>query len=146
MGKYFEEFKVGEVFVTPARTITETDVVTFAWISADWNPPHTDAVHASKTIFKERLAHGPLIASATIGLLFRTGILDGTSMALLDMQYKFLGPVLIGDTIRVAVEIAEARPSTTKPDRGVVVFRTRTYNQNDVLVGEGSWPIMMARR
>ena len=40
---YLEDYEVGEVFVSPGRTITETDVVLFASLTGDWHPLHTDA-------------------------------------------------------------------------------------------------------
>lgn len=146
IGKYFEDFEVNDRFVTPSRTITETDIITFAWISADWNPPHTDKVFAeNKTDFKQRLAHGPLIQSASIGLLFRTGVLDGTSMALLENQWVFKAPVFIGDTITCLVEIAEKKESK-KQDRGVIYYKVKTYKQDDTLTGEGTFTILMSRK
>lgn len=145
LGKYYEEFETNQQFVTPSRTITETDVVTFAWISGDWNPPHTDKVFAEKTSFKQRIAHGPLILSASIGLLFRTGVLDGTSMALLDTQWVFKSPVFLGDTITCLVEV-EAKKECKKLDRGVITFKVKTYKQDKSLTGEGKFVIMMGRQ
>ena len=37
MARYFEEYQEGEVFRSPGRTITETDVVSFSALSGDWN-------------------------------------------------------------------------------------------------------------
>lgn len=145
-GKYFEDFKVGDRLLTPSRTMTETDIVSFAWITADWNPPHTDAVVAEKTFFGRRVLHGPLICSASLGLVYRTGILEGTSLAFLDWHWRFLAPVFIGDTLTVLSEVTEVRPSKSKTDRGAVTFNIKTLNQDDVVVGEGAWTIMMARR
>ena len=59
-GLYFEEFEIGKIFQSPGRTITEADVVTFAGLSGDYNPLHTDAEFAKETIFGERIAHGML--------------------------------------------------------------------------------------
>ncbi len=61
--KYFEDFNVGEIAVTRARTITETDIVNFAALTGDWYPLHTDIEYAKKGPFGERIAHGLLILS-----------------------------------------------------------------------------------
>ena len=45
-GMYFEEFAVGQKITTMSRTVTETDVVTFAGLSGDFNQIHTDAEYA----------------------------------------------------------------------------------------------------
>ena len=57
---YFEDYTVGEVFVSPGRTITEADIVLFSAFTGDWHPLHTDVEYAAKTPFKERIAHGML--------------------------------------------------------------------------------------
>jgi acyl dehydratase len=41
VGKYFDEFAVGNEYVTPSRTITETDIVMFAAMTGDYNELHT---------------------------------------------------------------------------------------------------------
>ncbi|MCD6302041.1 MAG: dehydratase, partial [Anaerolineae bacterium] len=59
-GRYFEDMSVGDVVTSPARTVTEADVTLFAGLSGDYNPLHTDAVHAETTPFGQRIAHGLL--------------------------------------------------------------------------------------
>ena len=48
-GKYFEDFNIGDVIVTPRRTVTEADVMAFAGISGDFNPLHTDEEFMKKS-------------------------------------------------------------------------------------------------
>ena len=71
-GKCIEEFEVGQVDVSRARTITETDVVTFSWLSGDVNPMHTDAEHSAKSPIGQRIAHGALGLSIATGLSDRS--------------------------------------------------------------------------
>ena len=99
IGRYWEEFEVGEVFVSHARTITESDIVTFASFTGDWHPLHTDAEFAKTTIFGKRIAHGMIgpVISAGLGVL--EGVMHDTVMGLLGMEWKFLKPIFIGDTI-----------------------------------------------
>ena len=145
MPMYFEDFEVGQRFTTPARTVTEADVVNFAGVSGDYNPIHTDAEFAKSTPFGQRIAHGLLVLSMLTGLRQRTGHFEGTVIAWLEIRnYKFLKPVLIGDTVRGESEILEKR-ETSKPDRGVVVFETRVCNQESKAVIEGTWTLMMKR-
>jgi len=68
-GLYFEEFQLNATFNSRGRTITETDIVNFAGLSGDYNPMHTDAEYASKTMFGERVAHGMLGLSIAVGAL-----------------------------------------------------------------------------
>lgn len=118
MPMYFEDFEVGQRFVTAGRTVTEADVVNFAGVSGDYNPIHTDAEFAKSTPFGQRIAHGLLVLSMLTGLRQRTGATDGTLIAWLEIRnYRFLKPVLIGDTVHGETEIVEKR-ETSKPDRG----------------------------
>ncbi len=67
--KYYEDFEVGYVDTTRARTITEADIVNFAAFSGDWYPLHTDVEYAKKGPFGERIAHGMLVLSVAVGLM-----------------------------------------------------------------------------
>jgi hypothetical protein len=60
MPRFLDDFTPGQSFQTPARTITETDIVNYAALTGDWNPVHTDAVFARDSAFGERIAHGPM--------------------------------------------------------------------------------------
>jgi len=81
MPRYFEDWSVGDSITTPARTITEGDVVQFAQLTGDWNPIHTDVEFAKTTPYGQRLAHGLLGLSFAIGLLDRTGAFSGSVIA-----------------------------------------------------------------
>ncbi|MBW1698825.1 MAG: dehydratase [Deltaproteobacteria bacterium] len=146
-GKYFDEFSVDDVFVTPGRTITETDVVMFAAMTGDYNQLHTNKEYMKHSQFGQRLVHGLLGLSISHGLLFRLGILEGTAIAFLAIDsWQFKAPLFFNDTIRVRVRVTEARASKSKPDRGIVTFFTEVLNQNDTVVQSGYQRLMMKRR
>ena len=145
-GKYFDDWVSDAEYVTPTRTITETDVVMFAAMSGDYNELHTSAEATRANQFGKRIAHGLLILSISHGLLFRTGFLDQTAIALLSVDdWKFLAPVFFGDTIRVKVRVSGKKESKSKPDRGVVTLCLEILNQDDVVVQSGYKAIMMKR-
>ena len=60
-GLYWEEWQIGQEFISPARTITEADIVMFAGLSGDYNPLHTNEEYCKQTQFGGRIAHGPLV-------------------------------------------------------------------------------------
>jgi acyl dehydratase len=62
-GRYFEEFAVGDKVTSQGRTITESDIMTFAGFSGDYNPIHIDAEFSKTGLFGERIAHGLLVLS-----------------------------------------------------------------------------------
>ena len=145
-GRYFEDFEVGQVSETPARTITEADVVNYAGVSGDFNPIHTDAEFARSTPFGQRIVHGPLAFSVLMGLLGRLGELDGTAIAMLGIEeWRFRAPILIGDTIHGRVRIDQKR-ETKDPGRGILVRRVQILNQRHEVTQEGLLPVMVRRR
>ncbi len=131
---YFEDFKLGEKAVSPARTITETDIVMFAALSGDWSELHTNAEYMKQSVFGQRIAHGLLTLSIATGLALRTGgrgTIDMLAFLGMDKVRFTNSPVFIGDTIRVEVEVIEARTSQSRPDAGILKFRNTVKNQRD---------------
>ena len=146
MERYYEDLQVGEEYESPARTITEADIVNFAALSGDWSPVHCDEEYCKKTPYKTRIAHGLLGLAIAEGLKFRLPeFTNARYMASLYWNYKFTGPILIGDTIRVRVRIQSKR-ETKKPDRGIVVEYVTMLNQRDEVVQEGEHGLMVWRR
>lgn len=143
-GKKFDEFNVGQEFTTASRTITEGDVSTFAGLSGDFNPLHTDEEHGKGTPFGGRIAHGLLAVAVSTGQANQLGIFEGTTIALLSMSFKYTGAVKFGDTIHTVLKVAEKK-ETSKPDKGVITFDVSTLNQKDESVVEGQWVIMLQR-
>lgn len=145
-GLFFEDFDVGHQVVTRGLTITEAHVVAFAGLSGDYNPLHTDETVAAGTPFGGRVAHGQLGMIMAAGLINQTGLYEGTTLALLGYRdWRFLGPLRFGDTIRVRVTIEEKR-DTSKPDRGVLLRKVEILNQHDEVVQEGHSDVLVRRR
>lgn len=141
-GLTYDEFEIGAIYPSQARTVTEGDVVNFAGLSGDFNPLHTDAEFAKTTPMGARIAHGVLILAMATGMANWMGIFEGTTIALMEQVTRYKGAVKFGDTIRLEMEVVEKKP-TSKPDRGVVKFAVRVKNQRDEHVVEGEWTLMM---
>ena len=143
---HYEDVEVGFRFETAARTVTEADLVLFAGLSGDFNPLHSDAVFAEASIYGERIAQGVLTLALTTGLRQRTGLFDGTLMGLLEVRsWRFLKPVVIGDTIRAVNEVIELR-ETSRPDSGVMTQRVDVLNQRGETVQQGELVALLRRR
>jgi acyl dehydratase len=127
---YFEDFSVGDRFVSPGVTVTEGMILDFA-MTYDPQPFHIDVEAAKASHF------GGLIASGfqTMALGFRMFIQLGTFRACgmgspgLD-ELRWPRPVRPGDTIHSELEILETRPSKSKPDRGMMITRMTILNQD----------------
>jgi len=144
-GLYYEDFKVGMRFVTRGRTVTEADVVNFSGISGDFNPLHTDEQYAKTTIFGRRIAHGVLGIAMMTGLNMSLRITEGTMHAFLGLEWDFLKPIFIGDTIHLEMEVESIR-ETKKADRGIVNFKCELINQHGEIVQKGVRKLLMKRR
>lgn len=135
---YFDDYSLGERFISPARTITEADIVNFASLTGDWHPLHTDVEYAKTTPFGERIAHGMLTLVVGAALLFRLGAyvhLPKSFIAFYGMdKVRFYAPVKIGDSIRCEMEVSglDIKDET----RGVIsaVYTIKNQHDTDVLV------------
>ncbi|HEC35202.1 MAG TPA: dehydratase [Anaerolineae bacterium] len=141
-GQYFEELTVGGAVESPGRTITEADILSFAGLSGDYNPLHTDAEYARTTIFGERIAHGLLGLSIASGLAWRTGLVEGTAEALVSVDWKFRAPIRIGDTIRLRAEVSKKK-EMPRLGGGFVTLTTTLLNQRDEVVQKGTWTLLV---
>lgn len=149
MGLFFEDYEAlqaGHRWSSPGRTISEGDIMTFAGLTGDLHPLHTDATAAKESSYGERIAHGYLTASMAAGLAYRVGLDEGTAFAVLSTGWRFTRPVMIGDTIRVSIELVEVRPSKKHPAHGIVVRKYEVQNQRKEIVAIGDIAILCCRR
>ena len=144
-GKYFEEFEIGNEVISPARTITEADVVMFAGLTGDYNQLHTDEEFAKTTPFGRRIAHGLLVLSYAVGLLGRLGFIEGTALAFRELTWKFSQPVFMGDTVHVKARCRELKPMA-RLGGGLVIFDLSVVNQEGKTVQKGEWHVLMASK
>ncbi|PLC55920.1 acyl dehydratase [Pollutimonas nitritireducens] len=145
-GRYFEDFEIGQEFVSPARTITSTDIVNFACLSGDFNEVHTNFEYCKTTQFGEPIAHGPLVYAIMGGLQYASGINDGTLLALLQIDgWKMLDAVKHGDTIRLHSRVLSKKESS-KSDRGVVSFQRQCIKQDGTVAQEMTATLLYRRR
>jgi 3-hydroxybutyryl-CoA dehydratase len=145
-GMWFEEFEVGQQIITPGRTITEGDIVSFAALSGDYNQIHTNAEFSRKTPFGQRVAHGLLGLSIASGLAMRTGILEGTVIAFREINnWKFINPVFIGDTIHAELNILEKKP-IPRLKGGSLTIEIVVKNHRDEVTMKGTWTALVASK
>lgn len=142
---FLEDIDVGLEVVSGGRTVTEADIVSFAGLSGDYQPLHTDEVWVREnTDFEGRIAHGLLILSMADGLTNDTD--NWEHLAWLEVQRRFVGPTYPGDTIRIRRRVTEVRRSRSRPDRGVVTLDIEVINQRDEVVQAGTDVLLVAAR
>jgi len=145
-GLYFEEFSVGQKITSVARTVAESDILTFAGLTGDYNQIHTDAEFAKGTQFGGRVAHGLLGLSLAVGLLMRTGVLEGTVLAFREIvEWKFIKPVFIGDTLHVEMEVKELKPMP-RIGGGQALVALDVKNQKNETLMRGTLAVLVASK
>ncbi len=142
-GLYFEEFTVGQSVTTTGRTISEDAIFSFAGLTGDYNQIHTDAAFASKTQFGQRIAHGLLGMSISVGLIMQTGLLEGTVLAFREIEdWRFVKPFFIGDTVHAVLTIAETK-ALPRIGGGSLIASVEARNQNDETCQKGTLNLLV---
>ena len=146
-GLYLDQFEVGRTYAHElTKTVTEADNMLFCHSTMNPQPLHIDRHFAAGTEWGEPLVNSIFTLGLVIGLSVQDTTL-GTTIGNLGMsETVFPHPVLQGDTIRCETEVRSVRPSRSKPDRGVVEFEHRGYNQDGVLVVRCVRQAMMRRQ
>jgi acyl dehydratase len=147
LGRWFEDLPEGLVIEhAVTRTITEADNVLFSTLTMNAQPLHLDAEFAAATEFGERLVNSLYTLSLLIGLsVFETTL--GTTVANLGFEeIAFPAPVFAGDTIRATTTVVGARPSSSRPNQGIVTFEHRAFNQRGEVVAICRRAALMHRR
>lgn len=146
--RWFEDLEAGERETSPARTITDADVAAFAGLSGDFNPLHVDAVAAAASPFGRRIAHGLLGTAVASGLFTRTALshaLQGSLIAMLGVEARFVAPIFPGDTVHVVADVAGLR-DTKDARRGIATIRRSVVNQDGATVQLITTPMLLRRR
>jgi acyl dehydratase len=144
--RYYEDFKIGERFVSGGMTMSEAGIIEFA---RQWDPQpfHIDAEFAKTWTYGGLIASGLHTMAVTLRLWLDLGVLRASSLGSPGIgEVQFPRPVRPGDTLRVVTDIVELRLSSSKPDRGVARIRQVTINQRDEHVMEQETVVFLKRR
>jgi 3-hydroxybutyryl-CoA dehydratase len=130
---YFEDFATAQPAQSRERVVSEEDVMSFARLTGDFVPLHTDEAFARRTKYGRRIAHGALVFSISIGLATETNLLGDELIAFVGVdKLRFVAPVFFGDRIHVVKRVVERKELGAA--QGTVTFETRVLNQDGKLV------------
>jgi acyl dehydratase len=145
-GRFLEEFEVGDTYEHwPAKTITEAEDHLFCLLTMNHHPLHVNDVYAAESQQGRNVVAGPYVYSLVFGMT----VSDVSGKAIANLATEDLShpnPVFHGDTLFAESEVLEVRPSSSKPDRGVVKVHTRAYNQDGTLVAEFKRAVLVRKR
>lgn len=126
---WFEDFTPGRVWESRGATLTEAQILEFAW---EWDPQpfHLDTGAAEASPYGGLIASGFQTLLVAFRLFHAERVINPASIGSPGIdELRWLKPVRPGDTIRVRGEVVESRPSRSKPDRGSTVMAYTVINQ-----------------
>ena len=142
--RWFDDFRLGERFLLPSRTMTEAVFLAFQGASGDAHPVHYDVEFCKARGMPGLLAHGlQTLAQTAPGAGLFPYLVEDSLVGFIEQSSRFLKPVFAGDTIYPALEIDELTPNRST---GVVGFRSTVHNQRRDLVLEGRQRYLLRKR
>ena len=131
---YFEDYQVGSEHPLGSYTVTEAEIVAFA-SQYDPQPFHIDKDAAAKSIYGGLISSGGMTCAIMMKLLVKSMGDRSSSMGSPGVdEIRWIKPVYAGDTLTAVLKVLETRPSSSKPDRGVVLTQWQATNQHGELV------------
>ncbi len=131
--EWFEDYLVGDEFLSEPVAFTEKDIMAFAR-RYDPQPFHIDREAAKASQFGGIIASGTHLFPAVWGGMIRAGFLNGRAMGAPGIALRFQKPVRPGDTLTVLSRVCEKRTSRSQPDRGYLEFESEATNQKGEVV------------
>jgi len=127
---FFEDVEVGASRQLGSYTMSREEILAFGR-QFDPQPFHTDEEAARRTPYGGLIASGWHTAAVSMRLMVDGLLADGSgSLGSPGVdELRWLLPVRPGDTLSVATEVLEKKPSRSRPDRGSVLLRIRVANQ-----------------
>ncbi|MFM9939156.1 MAG: MaoC family dehydratase [Hyphomicrobiaceae bacterium] len=142
--RYFEDFKLGETFAIPSRTVTDAHFLAFQAASGDNHPIHYDRDYCRRHGHKDILAHGYQVVIQTApGAGLFPHLVEESLMGFIEQSSRFLKPVYAGDTLYPMLEVAELKAQRTT---GVLTLRNTIHNQDGELVMDGTQKFLIKKR
>ena len=132
-GLTWEDYTVGHRYKTLGRTITEADIINFIGVTGMNEVLFTDHTFTIGVAAAGRVAPAALTYSLIEGIICQY-LIQGTGLAMLELQKRILAPVVVGDTVYAEIEVLSVR-KTSKGNRGIVKTRNDILNQRgDVVI------------
>ena len=134
-GKRFLDMEVGDKFISPSKTITESAITLCVGLAGMTASFFNDRLVAEKSALGWQAAPGRMTLMMMGGLEEQTEIFAEPSILSGFNNVRFRSPIRAGDTIRIEMQIIEKR-KTSKAGQGLVIHKSVCKNQNEDVVLE----------
>ena len=129
VARYFEDYAVGAIFECGTVVVDEAEIIAFA-TRYDPQPFHIDPVVAAHGPYGGLIASGWHTIALTMRRLVEQYLSEASSLGSPGIdEVRWLKPVRPGDELRIHVVVLDARPSRSKPDRGLIRASIEVGNQ-----------------
>ena len=140
--KWFDDFRIGDAYESPSKTLTDAHFMFFSGLTGDAHPIHYDEEYAKATRWGHRLAHGLLLTSMTaVGASTLSPVIEHSIVAFLEQTTRFLKPAFVGDTIKPRHEVVGLE---RKRSAGLLTLKVTLTNQRGETVLEGEHKYLIA--
>jgi 3-hydroxybutyryl-CoA dehydratase len=140
---YFEDVAVGDEWISPSRTVTETDIVMFASMTGDFNRLHVDHEFARQSPFSKPIAHGLLGLAWVAGLGSNSPLMQTDAFLGID-QWRFVRPIIAGETVYVHTTVLEKKDSGRR--RGAITWQRKLVRHDGMVMQEGQFASLVAKK
>lgn len=135
-GYYFEDFEVGDIIRHRlGRTVTANDNIWFTLLTQNTNPVHFDHCVSAKTAFGKPI----VVSTLTLALVTGQSVADLSLNSVTNLgwdEVRLPNPLFEGETVYSQSEVLEKRESKSRPNAGIVTFKTQGYTQDGKVVIE----------
>ncbi|MET1027684.1 MAG: MaoC family dehydratase [Dongiaceae bacterium] len=142
---YLEDLHVGQHFTSATHALDEQQIKAFAG-QFDPQPFHLDEAAASHTLFEGLAASGWHTAAITMRLLLKGGAPIAGGIIGSGGEITWPRPTRPGDVLHVESEVLTITPSRSRPDRGMVILRSETFNHRGEVVQTFVAKLVVPRR
>lgn len=143
---YFEDFVPGRSWTLGDHEVSTAAIVQFGE-QYDPQPFHVDEEAATRSPFGGLVASGWQTSAITARILVEELYSRSASLGSPGVEaLRWTRPVRPGDRLSVTFVVTDARPSTSRPDRGIVRCAVTTSNQAGEVVMTLDGTMFFARR
>lgn len=146
VGRYFEDFAVGDIYEHPlGRTVTSNDNIWFTLLTQNTARLHFDHHYAAQTEFGRPLVNSTL----TLALVTGQSVTDVSQNVMANLgwdEVRLPHPVFEGDTVYSRSEVLELRDSRSRPGVGILQVRTTGFNQDSQVVVQFRRTLLVYKR